>query len=253
MFTKLPQIVYYLLVSVLKGVSILKKIYLTLALALTLGFLATVFNGVSFAKAQPSVGNQNGLRIEVDTASPTGSPVKNQNQVSTQNMGEDTNLQVRTEEQESTEAGNGVGLENKNPNAVEHMSIVAQKVQELLQVRTKGGIGDQVREIARTQNQAQDQIQIHLDEIEAKGNLVKSLFGPDYKAIKNLEQLLEQNQLRIQSLQQLMVQVTNEADKTTIQETIEALTQENTSLQEIISAEEEIKSLFGWLVKLFVV
>ncbi len=228
----------------------LKKIYLTLTLVFTLGFLAVVFNGNSFAKAQTSAGNQNDLRIEVDTASPTGN--QTQNQVSTQNMGEDTNLQVRTEEQESTGAGNGTGLENKNPNAVEHMSIVAQRVQELLQVKTKGGIGDQVRIIAQDQNQAQDQIQARLDKIEAKGNLVKSLFGSDYKAIKDLKQLLEQNQLRIQELQQLMNQVTNEADEATIQETIEALTQENISLQEIISSEESMKSLFGWLVKLFV-
>lgn len=227
----------------------MKKKYTALLALFVLGLMTVILSKESFAKAAVT-GSQNVQESSI--ASPTGNQVKNQNQVSTQNMGEEQNLQVSTSEQEGTESGNGVGLENKNPNAVEHMSIVAQKAQELLQVRTSGGIGDQVREIARVQNQAQDQIQIHLGEIEAKGNLAKSLFGPDYKAIKNLEQLIEQNQLRIQSLQQLMTQVANEADETAIQEAIEALTQENTSLQEIVNSEEEIKSLFGWLIKLFV-
>jgi putative cell wall-binding protein len=221
-------------------VSILKKNYTVLLALFVLGLMTFMLSKESFAKAA------------ITTASPSGIQIKNQNQVNTQNMGEEQNLEVSTQEQEGTKSGNGVGLENKNPNAVEHMSIVAKSVQELLQVRTKGGIGDQVREIAREQNQAQDQIQIRLGEIEAKGNLVKFLFGPDYKAIKSLKQLLEQNLLRVESLEQLMTQVTNEADQTVIQETITALTQENTSLQEAISAQEDAKSLFGWLAKLFV-
>lgn len=227
----------------------MKKNYTVLLTLFVLGLITFMLSKESFAKTATS-----GFQNAQDTlpASPIGTQIQNQNQVGTQNMGEESNLRVSISEQEGTKSGNGVGLENKNPNAVEHMSIVAQKVQELLQIRTKGGIGDQVREIAREQNQAQDQIQVHLGEVEAKGNLVKFLFGPDYKAIKNLKQLLEQNQLRIQSLQQLMTQVTNEADETSVQETIEALTLENTSLQEVISAQEEIKSLFGWLAKLFV-
>jgi hypothetical protein len=167
-------------------------------------------------------------------------------------MGEEQNLQVSTSEQEGTDSGNGVGLENKSSIAVEHMSTVAQKVQELLQVRTIGGIGDQVRAIAQEQNQAQDRIQLQLDKVNAKGNLAKTLFGPDYKALIALEQQMEQNRLRIEQLQKLMLDVSNTGDKTAIQSTIDALIQENTSLQDIISLENGTRSLFGWLVKLFV-
>lgn len=184
--------------------------------------------------------------------SPTGSQVKNQNQVSTQNMGEESNLMVSTSEQEGTTSGRGTGLANKNAVAVEHMSIVAQKVQELLQVRTTGGVGDQVRIIAQEQNKSQDQIQLQLDKIGVKGSLAKALFGPDYKALESLEQQMEQNQLRIEKLQELKLEFTNTGDQTAVQETIDALIQENTSLQEILSFEGGTKSLFGWLVRLFV-
>jgi hypothetical protein len=36
-----------------------------------------------------------------------------------------------------------------------------------------------------------------------------------------------------------------------VQATVQALIQENTSLQERITAEEQTKSIFGWLFKLF--
>ena len=183
--------------------------------------------------------------------SPTGSQVKNQNQVSTQNMGEESNLMVSTSEQEGTASRSGLGLANKNAVAVEHMSIVAQKVQELLQVRTAGGIGDQVRTIAQEQNQIQDQIRLQLDKISAKGSLAKALFGPDYQALKSLEQQMEQNELKIEKLQELKLELVNAGDQTAVQETIDALIQENTSLEEILSLEGNVKSVFGWLVRLF--
>lgn len=225
----------------------MKKITSMLAALFVLGLITMIATDKVWAIAQNTTNGQ----TRTAPPSPTGNRTLNQNQVTTQNQGEETNLQVSTQEQESSEEGTGVGLENKNPNAVEHMSIVAQKVQELLQVKTSGGIGDRVRLIARTQNQAQDQIQEQLNEIESKSKLAKSLFGPDYKSLKNLQQQVEQNQLRIQELQQLMTQLSNQGDKTAIQETIQALTQENVSLQEIIASEEQIRSLFGWLVKLF--
>lgn len=171
--------------------------------------------------------------------SPTGNQVRNQNQVQTQNQ-----------EQENLEERQGEGLQNRNQNAVQNMSAVAQQVQELLQIRTTGGIGDQVRQIAREQNQAQTQIQDNLNKLESRSGLLKRLFGPEYKAIKNLNQQMEQNRLRIQQLQQLANQVQNQADQTQIQEAIQALNEQNTVLREQIQAEESIGSLLGWLFKL---
>lgn len=178
----------------------------------------------------------------------TGSiAVENQNKVQTQNEGEDSELQVSTAEKEGTEGGSF----NRSQTAVEHMSTVAAEVQKLLQVRTSGGIGDQVRVIAQEQNQVQQKIQEELDKVNSRGQLKKILFGADLNALKSLTQLMEQNQLRIEQLTLLKEQLSNQADEESVQATIQALTDENTSLQEIINEQQEVKSLFGWLIKLF--
>ena len=110
---------------------------------------------------------------------------------------------------------------------------------------------NQIRTIAQEQVQAQTQIQAELNKLESKSGFMKKLFGTDYGAINNLKQQLEQNRLRIKLLTELQNQVTNQADETQLQEAVLALTEQNTSLEEQIEAEESIGSLLGWLVKLF--
>ena len=203
---------------------------------------------------QASVGSQQGAaqvqQLYVASPSSTGSGVQNQNQVSTQNQGEDIHLQVSTQEQENL--GDGEGLQTRSQVVLQNMSVVAQKVQDLLQIRTNNGIGEQVKQIAQNQDQAQTQIQEQINKIDSRNGILKSLLGPDYGAIKNLKQQLEQNQLRIEQLTQLEEQLSNYGDQTTIKEVIQLLTEQNTSLQELINAEEQIKSLFGWLIRLFI-
>lgn len=157
------------------------------------------------------------------TPSPSGNQVQNQNQINTQNQGEETQLQVATSEMEQLM---DMGMSNKN---------LESKVQSL----------------AQEQAQAQNEIQNQVNKLKSKPNLAKQLFGPDFGAIKSLTQQMEQNRLRIQQLVELQNQVTNQADEAQLQEAIQALTEQNTNLQEQIQAEESIGSLFGWLVRLF--
>ena len=221
------------------------------------------FSSVVYAAKNTEAGTQNtstGQQVQQQTqtqqqlqlsSSPTGKQVQNQNQVQTQNQGEDSRIQVSTQEQESLGEGQGEGLQIRNQNAVKNMSTVAQQVQQLLQVQTTGGIGEQVRQIAQEQHQAQTQIQEQLNKLESKGKLAKLITGTNYGAVKNLKVQLVQNQLRIEQLTQLQNQLANWGDATAVQETIQALTQENTSLQERITAEEQTKSMFGWLFRFF--
>lgn len=180
--------------------------------------------------------------------SPTPQGNQVQNQIQTQNEGEDTQLNVNTQENlEANEESQG-----RSDTARQNMSIVAQKVEELLEEKEDGeGIGQQVRQVAQAQNQAQSQINAQLEKLESRQGFMKKLFGADQKAIKNLKQQMEQNQLRIEALQQLQTEVANQADEDQIQELTQALIDQNTSLEEQIQAEEEVGSLFGWLIKLF--
>jgi len=226
----------------------MKKLLIFLPLALVISFSFVLVKDEAEAQ-NTNTGQQNQQQLKV-TPSPTGNQVQNQNQVKTQNQGEDSQLQVNTQEQENQEEGQGEGLQTRSQNAIQNMSEVAKYVQQLLQIRTTGGIGEQVREVAREQNQTQTQIQEQLNKLDSKGKLARLLTGTDFGAVKNLKAQLEQNRLRIRQLEQLQNQLSNQGDITMVQETIQALIQENTSLQERITAEEQTKSLFGWLFKL---
>ena len=171
-----------------------------------------------------------------------------QNQVKTQNAGEESQLNVNTQESLQTNEGS----QNKSDVARQNMSIVSQKVEEILEEeKSDKGIGQQVKTIAQEQKQAQGEIEGQINKLNARQGLMKKLFGADQKAIKNLQQQMEQNQLRIQQLQELQNETTNQAEENQIQELTQSLVEQNTALEDQIQAEEQVGSLFGWLIKLF--
>lgn len=188
-----------------------------------------------FAKNETAGQGSQATYKATSSASPSGNSVENKNEVQTQNKGEESMLQVKTSEAEN------LG------------SIVSEKVQELLDDETlEKGIGQQVKQFVQEQKQTQDKIQMDLDTASSRKGLLKSLIGPDYKALKNAKAKLEQNQMRIQNLEELKLQLTNESDITMVTETIQALVEQNTALQDKIEAEESSSSLFGWLFKIFI-
>jgi len=232
----------------------MKKLLYILPIFIAFALVVPAFAANNGAGAQTSqqVQQQTQVQQQLQTSpSPTGNQVQNQNQVQTKNQGEDSQIQVNTQEQESLGDGQGEGLQTRNQSAVQNMSEVSKQVQQILQIRTTGGIGEQVRQIAQEQNQAQEQIQEQLNKLESKGKLARFLTGTDYGAVKNLKQQLEQNQLRIEELTKLQNQLSNQSDITMVQETIQALIQENTFLQERITTEEQTRSLLGWLFRFF--
>jgi len=191
-------------------------------------------------------------KIQNSTVTITQS-VSNKNQIRTQNEGEDQKLRVTNQEQENISTDQA----GKKPNprsdvARQHMSDVAQKVEELLETKTMGGIGEQVKEIAREQNRIQEQIKNSLEKINLRPGWLKRLIGPDYQAIKNLEKQIEENQLRIRQFEELKNKVYNFSDQNLIKETIEALNKETTALKEQLANERGSFSLLGWFFNLFV-
>lgn len=199
---------------------------------------------------QQDAGSQNVLPSKKILITPTG--VANQNRVETQNQGEENQIQTQEMEREQLEGtGGGQYGQNRNQNAYEHMSVVAQKVQELQMLGNReGGLGEQIREIARTQNQSQENIQTELGKLDGRQGWLKALIGPDLGAIKNIKMELEQNRVRIQQLERLQTQLSNQGDATAIQETVQALLAENEALQNKLIQEEGTKSMFGWLFRL---
>jgi len=154
---------------------------------------------------------------------PQGNKLENQNEIQIQNQGEEQKLMVAT--QQMQQLTNMEGLDEE--------------------------VTQNVRNIAQEQQQAQSQIQIQIEKMESKSGIIKRLFGPDYEAIKNLKQLKDENQQRIQELQKSANQVQNDEEVTQLMEAISALVQQNEVLQDKIQAEEGVTSIFGWLINLF--
>ncbi len=232
------------------------KIYLPFISLVLVGLLTANVHAAN-NQGSSSQGTGSGTGIGVGQGSQgtgTTQPVHKQNQVQTQNQGEEQQLQVQTQEQQGTETGKGTNsnAQGSKKGLSETRSSVAQQIQELLGTQSAaGGIGDQVKQWARTQQQSELKIQEHLSKIEGKTGLARSLFGPNYGSLNALKQEMNQNRVRVQQLEQLKLKLTNQSDITNVQEMIELLNQENTALQEKINLEEADGGVLGWLVKLF--
>ncbi len=218
-----------------------------LVLMITVAFLS-ISSGVYSSKNES--GSQGTNQEEQQVLDPTSNQVQNQNQVETKNQGEESQLNVNTQEQENLGENQD---EQVGSAAMKNINIVSENVEKLLieDDSENGGIGKEVKQIAQDQKQAQNQIKTDLEKVDKRSGLLKSLIGPNYQALKNMQKQMEQNQLRIQQLEKLMTQLNNQSDITMVQETIQVLTDQNTALQDKVVLEEKMASLLGWFFKLF--
>lgn len=216
--------------------------------------------------AQQQKNNQTPMHTPTNINIPGVQQIQEQNLIQIQNRGEETNIQQRTNEQNAVNTPSSTTSPSPTPQARvnkpenprsttarEHMSIVAQKVEELLSATTTDitGIGQQIREVARQQKEVQQQIQEQFQNIDSRPAWLKYIFGPAYSSIDKIKQYLEQNQVRIQQLEQLMNQLTNEGEKQLVQQMINALNEQRTALQNYINAEEQTSSLLGKILRFF--
>lgn len=231
-------------------------ISITSIFALLFAVIAVV-SANSIVAAQ-GTGSQTQQKMQVSPSS-TGNQVQNLNQAQTQNAGEDSQTQTNTREQE-TLSGNqetqGWGMPKeaspRSETATQSMSIVAQKVEDLLTTKTlQGGIGQQVKVIAQEQKSAQKEIRSELENVDRRSGLLRAIAGPDFRALKNIQKQMEQNQLRIQRLEELQNQLVNQGDISQVQEAILAMLDQNIALQDRVMLEEKSFSALGWLFKLF--
>ena len=192
-------------------------------------------------------GVQQQLRDPATEVTPQGNQYQNQNQV--RNAGDETQVQYQAQEAEANDIKGGV---NRNENAKAKMSAVATKVQELLNdPDLEGGIGPQIREFAKSQHQVQNELESTQAQVQNRNQIMRVVLGPDYKALKNMEQLYERNQLRIKILTELANQTQNEAELNEITEMVQLLTEQNTALAEQINDEEARPGVLGWFFRLF--
>ncbi|MBU4353427.1 hypothetical protein L6251_03110 [Candidatus Parcubacteria bacterium] len=224
---------------------------------LSAGVLAMTFviagNACAASKNIDSdIGNQAKQQAQQQSQdmSETGDQNQNQNQVQnqnqTQNQGEAN--QIQNNEQEGTQSQNKSG----SVVAEQRRSKVANAVQEMLQVAERnGGIGQQVRTIAQTQNQNQEKLEASLQKVQSRSELVKFFVGPNYGEINSAKKILEQNREQINQLNQVKNQLASQGDQQQLMEQIQTLEQASLEIENSLGTAQKGFSLFGWMFRLF--
>lgn len=182
----------------------------------------------------------------------------NTNTIQVQNQGDDQQLEVvNQQQQESGDATTGgrksdVSIANRGATASEHLSIVAQQVDNLLSFPDRrGGIGDQVRVIAQEQEQIQERVRESLEQLENRPRFMVKLFGPNYKAINRLQATIEQNEQLVEELLILQENALYPAEKEDLSSAITALEQQNTLLFQQIQLSSGDNGFLGWVFRFF--
>jgi hypothetical protein len=113
-----------------------------------------------------------------------------------------------------------------------------------------GGIGPQVREIARNFNNSIQATLRAEERIENRGRIRRFFAGGDFEAADEIEQEVDQSRQRIQELKQLREDCPCDVEvKAMLREQIESMEQEQDRLQGLTQAEKQSKGLFGWIWK----
>lgn len=229
----------------------MKKIY----------FIALIILIPAFAMAQnvSSNGNVNGnnsgssTNTNNSTQSQTQSEVQNQNQNNNPGYGTQTQSQTQSRTQSPTSSAVHSPIQLRQNSSLQNRSDVANAVQALIQssyqIENKG-LGDQIRNIAQTQTTNNQSIDSSIDKASTRSSFAKFFIGPNYKELKAVKQMMDQNRLQIQNLEQLLAQIDNAEEAQNLQNQIEILNQQQTALQNDINDLAKGFSLFGWLNRL---
>jgi len=157
-------------------------------------------------------------------------------------------------ELKATYQGTGQGLGSTTDAGImeQHRNAIADFAKGLNSVANRvGGIGQQIRLMAQEQNQSASNTIQAMEKVQTRSAFKTFLIGTDYKNIGALRSEMAQTENRIEKLNQLMTSIENTADKTELQNQIQALLSEKTKIEEFVKAQEGKVSLFGWLAKMF--
>lgn len=138
-------------------------------------------------------------------------------------------------------------------NGAAHRNAVSTFVQGLLDAADmeQEGIGEQVRVVAQQQNESKERVAEALDKIQNRGRIKTFLIGTDYTHIGKLRSEMVRTGNHMDWLTKLLDKTINEESKTTIQDQIRALGEEQKQIEEFVKANENTFSLFGWVIKSF--
>ncbi|MBW2981125.1 hypothetical protein KY360_06945 [Candidatus Woesearchaeota archaeon] len=160
-------------------------------------------------------------------------------------------LQQRIQQRQQVMAQEMQGMGMAEQKVYQNQNRVRLAVHSLLDMEDLvGGIGPQVREIARNFNNSVQATIRAEQRIERRSAMARFFAGGDEEAASEIEGRVNQNQERIQQLKQLREECDCGAEvKELMRAQVQNMEQEQTRLVGLAQREKGSKGLFGWLWK----
>ena len=121
------------------------------------------------------------------------------------------------------------------------------------ETENESGIGseNELKKFTHEQEKLQEQVKEQLEKLSERKGVVKTLVGPNYEALLQMQRAMEQNTLMLQQLEQLKTQAATPEETQLVESLTNTLQNQNQVLNQRIEKEQETFSIFGWLSKLF--
>ncbi len=187
-------------------------------------------------------------------------------QVPVVQTGVDANVTAKVQSQGDTrdtgEVHANVKAEGKSDNASaaahgqatadSHRSMVATFVHSILSVADRdGGIGTEVRAVAKSQNDSASTTVEAMTKVEKRSKILDFLVGTDWKNAGAVRSDIAKSNADIQRLEKTLDDTTNASVRADLKVQIDLLKAEQAKLGNFVTENEKSFSLFGWFTKLF--
>lgn len=158
-----------------------------------------------------------------------------------------------TAQKENRENASTTARGNGGDISEEHRSAVASFVQSLLQAADRdGGIGADVRAIAKSQNDSASTTAAAIRKVENRSSLKSFLFGTDWKNIGTLRSQIARSENDSIRLEESIGEASDASVKADLEAQLKALKAEQAKVQAFVDTQANKFSLLGWFTKLFV-
>ncbi len=148
----------------------------------------------------------------------------------------------------TTESDNGRG----GMMSESHRSVMASFVQSLLADSERdGGIGAEVRAVAKSQEDSASTTVDAIAHMENRGSMMSFFLGTDWRNVGTLRSQIAKDTTDIGRLQAAIASTTDTGVKTSLETQVTALTAEQAKVQAFVDAHANSFSLFGWFTRLF--
>lgn len=134
-----------------------------------------------------------------------------------------------------------------------HRSVMASFVKSLLADSERdGGIGEEVRAVAQSQQEAASTTVDAIAHMENRNAMMSFFLGTDWRSVGMLRSQIAKNEADLARLQAAIASSTDAGVKANLEAQVTVLSAEQNRIQAFIDAHANRFSLFGWLTKLFV-